>query len=153
MSGRVGSPTSHFLLSSAQGPQGGSGLRLGALAWGPALPCLVKPPFPGAGGGQSQTSWKCSHSVPQCPLEGGGSSSSGDVTQMLNRQHGKGTVPGEQLLVGQCWLLPCPSACLAHRTAAVAGRTGTRRAVSSLSGPFFGHCSKSCCYIMTSFLR
>lgn len=52
MSGGVGSPTSHFLLSSAQGPQAGSGLRLGALAWGPALPCLVKPPFPGVGGGQ-----------------------------------------------------------------------------------------------------
>lgn len=58
---------------------------------------------------------------------------------MLNRQHDKGTVPAEQSLVGQCWLLPCPSACLAHRTAAMAGRTGTRRAVRTLSGPFFGH--------------
>lgn len=53
MSGRAGSPMSHFLLSSAQGPRAGSGLRLGALPWGPVWYSL---PSQGQVGGRGSSS-------------------------------------------------------------------------------------------------
>lgn len=110
--------------------------RLGQdTGWGFALgSCLVQP-FPRGGEGQrlKLEVRPAGNVVSLCPSV----LWNGDVTQMLNCQHDKSMQ--NSCWWGWCWLLPCPSACLAHRTAAMAGRTGTRRAVRNLSGPFIGH--------------